>query len=241
MYISLCCVLFVHWLNKYLSNSYLCVLCTASRHQGCGSKTDKISFTFNGEVLWKQVPFKITLDSSMWYKGNNGGLKNGEKLVGESQTWWWEKALSAGGRWLNIGLWNRSCHHPVSQGKLLAQGCTGHDSSQADPFPLITVLEFVDLNYQSCFPWKYFLWTQSFFALKTDSPLSPDLLLSSFTCLGPFALGLPLGHFIVNQHFCLRTAVEKRRVAKWKWITCLFIKNIGLLRDKVETIALNGF
>lgn len=139
-YISHCCVLFIHWLNRYLSSFYLCVLCTASRHQGCGSKTDEIFFfyTFNGEVIWKQVAFKTILDSSKWYEGNNGELKNGEKLVGESQTWWLEKALSAGARWLNIVLWNRCWYHPAFQGKSLAQGCTavksqGQDSSQAAP------------------------------------------------------------------------------------------------------------
>lgn len=72
-----------------------------------------------GRSYWKQVTFKMILDSSKWYEGNNGELKNGEKLVGESQTWWLEKALSAGGRWLNMALWNRSCYHPVSQGKYL--------------------------------------------------------------------------------------------------------------------------
>ena len=72
-----------------------------------------------GRSYWKQVTFKMILDSSKWYEGNNGELKNGEKLVGESQTWWLEKALSAGGRWLNMALWNRSCYHPISQGKYL--------------------------------------------------------------------------------------------------------------------------
>lgn len=165
---------------------------------------------------------------------------------------WWENLRHGG--WRRPQCWWEMVEHSALKQVLLSPCFPGQvtcprlhrlrfkpGSPTPDPFPLITVLEFVDLNYQSCFPWKYFLWTQSFFALKTDSPFSPDLLLSSFPCLGPFALGLPLGRFIVNQHFCLRTVVEKRRVAKWKWITCLFIKNISLPRDRVETIALNGF
>ena len=72
-----------------------------------------------GRSYCNQVTFKMILDSSKWYEGNNGELKNGEKLVGESQTWWLEKALSAGARWLNMALWNRSCYHRVSQGKYL--------------------------------------------------------------------------------------------------------------------------
>lgn len=51
---------------------------------------------------------------------------------------------------------------------------------------------------------------------------------------------LPFGRFVVNQHFHQGTEAEERKSAKLKWVPCLFIKNVGLVEDRVETIALNG-